>query len=139
MGRSVIKTGARLPLTVATLVVAAGFFLATRIGEGGYWSSTLPALLVIAIGMAGAVAPLTTAVLSSVEARHTGVASGFNSAVARCGGLIATALLGTMLAARGASLLAAFHLAMAVAAVAALAAGVCAFVWLERARSESGR
>ena len=68
MGRIAIKTGARLPLTLAPLVVAAGFFLATRIGHGGYWSTTLPALLVIAFGMAGAVAPLTTAVLSSVDA-----------------------------------------------------------------------
>ena len=44
--------------------------------------------------MAGAVAPLTTAVLGAVDARHTGSASGFNSAVARTGGLIATALAG---------------------------------------------
>lgn len=133
MGRIAIKTGARLPLSVAPVVVAAGFLLATRIGGGAaYWRSTLPALLLIAFGMAGAVAPLTTAVLSSVDAAHTGVASGFNSAVARCGGLIATALLGLMLAARGAPLLAAFHRAMLVAGVAALAAGLCAFVWLDR-------
>jgi EmrB/QacA subfamily drug resistance transporter len=133
MGRLAEKTGPRLPLTVAPVVVAAGFFMATRIGAGSYWTGTLPALLVIAAGMAGAVAPLTTAVLGSVGAQHTGVASGFNSAVARCGGLIATSLLGLMLAARGASLLAAFHLAAAGAAVAALAAGACAFIWLDRA------
>lgn len=138
MGRIAVKTGPRLPLTVAPVVVAAGFFLATNIGEGAYWSSTLPALLVIAFGMAGAVAPLTTAVLGAVDAQHTGVASGFNSAVARCGGLIATALLGLLLSARGASLVAAFHLAALGAGVAALAAAVCAFVWLDRARPGSG-
>ena len=139
MGRIAIKTGARLPLTVAPVVVAGGFFLAMRIGGGAtYWSSTLPALLLIAFGMAGAVAPLTTAVLSSVDAAHTGVASGFNSAVARCGGLIATSLLGLMLAARGAPLMAAFHVAMGVAGVVALASGVCAFVWLDRGRPPSG-
>ena len=132
MGRIAVKTGPRLTLTVAPLVVAAGFFMATRIGGGAYWTSTLPALLVIAFGMAGAVAPLTTAVLGSVDARHTGVASGFNSAVARCGGLIATSLLGLMLAARGASLVAAFHTAAVGAGVAALAAAACAFIWLDR-------
>ena len=49
--------------------------------------------------MAGAVAPLTTAVLCSVDRRHTGSASGFNSAMARTGGLVATALLGSILGA----------------------------------------
>ena len=43
----------------------------------------LPGVLLIALGMAGAVAPLTTAVLSSVDDRHMGTASGFNSAIAR--------------------------------------------------------
>jgi EmrB/QacA subfamily drug resistance transporter len=139
MGRIAVKTGPRLPLTLAPIVVAAGFFMATRIGgNGGYWSTTLPALLLIAFGMAGAVAPLTTAVLSSVEPEHTGVASGFNSAVARTGGLIGTALLGLMLAARGASLLAAFHIAAIASGVAALAAAACAFAWLERGRSPAG-
>jgi hypothetical protein len=56
--------------------------------------------------------PLTTAVLNSVDERHTASASGFNSAVARTGGLVATALLGTVLAAHGLALLAAFHGAM---------------------------
>ena len=60
----------------------------------------LPAILVISFGMAGAVAPLTNAVLGAVDARHTGSASGFNSAIARTGGLIATALLGGVLGAR---------------------------------------
>jgi hypothetical protein len=55
---------------------------------------------------------MRTAVLSSVDARHTASASGFNSAVARTGGLVATALLGTVLAAHGPALLTAFHAAM---------------------------
>jgi NaMN:DMB phosphoribosyltransferase len=82
--------------------------------------------------MAGAVAPLTTAVLSSVDARHTGTASGFNSAVARTGGLVATALLGSVLAASGPALLAGFRIAAAVCAAASLAAGVSAFALITR-------
>ncbi|HEU4372854.1 MAG TPA: MFS transporter [Telluria sp.] len=131
MGRLAERTGPRLPLTVAPLVVAAGFFLATRIGSGAYWSTTLPALLVIAVGMAGAVAPLTTAVLASVDAGHTGVASGFNSAVARGGGLIATAMLGLLLSAHGTALAAAFQVAAVAAGAAALASAACAFIWLD--------
>ena len=88
-----------------------------------YWTSLLPGMPVIALGMALAVAPLTTAVLSSVDDRHTGTASGFNSAVARTGGLIATALAGAVISITGTGLIEAFHVAAIVAAVLAVAAG----------------
>jgi EmrB/QacA subfamily drug resistance transporter len=131
MGRIASKVGSRLPLALSPVVVAAGFLLATRIGQGGtYWTAVLPAILVIAVGMSGAVAPLTTAVLSTVDPKHTGVASGFNSAVARTGGLVATALLGRVLSEQGAALVAAFHVAAIVSAIAALAAGGCAVLLL---------
>ncbi|QYE35822.1 MFS transporter [Polymorphobacter sp. PAMC 29334] len=133
MGRLAAKTGSRLPLTVGPIVVAGGFLLAARIGGGGtYWTEVFPALIVVSLGMAGAVAPLTTAVLSSVDARHTGTASGFNSAVARTGGMIATALLGAALAAKGDALVAAFQTAAFVAAALALGAGLAAFALLDR-------
>lgn len=130
MGRFAGRHGARLPLSVGALIVAGGFLLATRIGAGAYATTVLPAILVIALGMACVAAPLTTAVLSSVDAGHTGIASGFNSAVARGGGLIATALLGVILTDRGQALLAPFHAALFVCAATALAASVCAFVWV---------
>jgi EmrB/QacA subfamily drug resistance transporter len=131
MGSLAARIGPRLPLTVGPLIVAAGFALAARIGEGGsYWTSVLPAVLVIAVGMAGAVAPLTTAVMASVDGDHVGTANGFNSAVARTGGLIATALAGGVLAARGEALGDAFAAAALVAAGAAAAAGLSALVLL---------
>jgi EmrB/QacA subfamily drug resistance transporter len=131
MGRLAGKLGPRLPLTAGPLIVAAGFMLAMRIGGGSYWTTTLPAMLVIAIGMAVAVAPLTTAVLSSVDAGHSGVASGFNSAVARAGGLFTTALLGAVLGAQGAALLDAFHVAALACAVTAVASAGCAYRWID--------
>jgi EmrB/QacA subfamily drug resistance transporter len=125
------RLGSRIPLVVGSLVVGAGFLLATRIGGGGtYWTTVLPAILLMSLGMAGVAAPLTTAVLASVDSRHTGSASGFNSAVARTGGLIATALLGAVLAATGASLTAGFRTALLACAIAAVAAAVSGFVLL---------
>lgn len=100
--------------------------------HASYWTSILPGIMVIAIGMAGAVAPLTTAVLSSVDQRHTGTASGFNSAVARTGGLIATALAGAVMAEAGTGLTSAFHVAAIVAAALAIGAGVTAFATLKK-------
>ena len=88
--------------------------------------------MLVSFGMACAVAPLTTAVLGAVDRAHTGVASGFNSAIARTGGLIATALLGGVLVAQGSDLVAAFRVAMLATAAAAFAAGVCSIVWLGR-------
>jgi len=129
MGQLAAKIGPRLPLSVGPVGVAAGFVLMVRVGaRPSYWTDLLPALLVVAVGMAAAVAPLTTAVLASVDQRHTGVASGFNSAVARTGGLIGTALLGGVLSAHGEALMAAFRVAAVVAAGACLGAAVSAFL-----------
>ena len=86
--------------------------------------------LLVLQGVSVAVAPLTTAVLSSVDAAHTGAASGFNSAVARTGGLIATALLGSALGARGEALSAGFDAAALAAAGAAALAALAALLLL---------
>jgi hypothetical protein len=110
------------------MIVAAGLLLTLRIGPGAsYWFGVLPAMIVIAVGMAGAVAPLTTAVLMSVDSHHAGAASGLNSAVARTGGLVATALIGTVMSAAGPALVSAFGVAAVVGAALCVAASLSAF------------
>ena len=132
MGGVAARIGPRLPLTIGSLITAAGFALMLRIAPGeSYWTTTFPALLVIAIGLAGAVAPLTTAVMASVDKDHVGTANGFNSAVARTGGLIATALLGSALAAQQAELIRAFEGAALIAAGAAALAALAALALLK--------
>lgn len=132
MGGLAGRFGSRIPLTAGPMIVAVGFLLLLRVDAGtNYWYGVFPAIVVMSIGMAGAVAPLTTAVLSSVDARHTGSASGLNSAVARAGGLIATALLGSVLAASGQTLFSAFHRATIACAVASVTAGVAAWLFLQ--------
>ena len=132
MGQLTARIGPRWPLSIGPATTSLGLLLLLRIGvDAAYWRDVLPAMLVIAIGMAGAVAPLTTAILSSVDDAHTGTASGFNSAIARTGGLIATALVGAVIAQRGAALIAAFHGAAIVGAVAAAASAVAAFATLD--------
>jgi len=129
IGAFAARIGPRRPLIFGPLVVAIGFLLALRIGAGqNFWTDVLPAMVIIALGMACAVAPLTTAVLMSVDAEHTGSASGLNSAVARTGGLVATALLGSVLAATGPGLTTAFGIAMAVCAAVCLAASASALL-----------
>jgi EmrB/QacA subfamily drug resistance transporter len=138
MGALAGKTGPRATLTLGPLVVACGFLLALRIeANAAYWTTVLPAVLVIAIGMAGAVAPLTTAVLASTDKRHAGSASGLNSAVARTGGMVATALLGGVLGASGAGLLTAFHTAVIACALASAGAAASAFFLITVRGSDS--
>jgi MFS family permease len=126
MGGLAARLGPRIPLTVGPFVVGIGMVLAILVSEqGSYWAGPFPMIFVMAVGMTIAVAPLTSSVLGSVEEQHVAMASGFNSAVARTGGLIATALLGSVLSSTGEQLFAGFHVAMYVsAAVAALSSMV---------------
>jgi EmrB/QacA subfamily drug resistance transporter len=127
------KIGPRWLLVIGPLIVAAGFLLTLRIGsQSDYWSGVLPAMLVIAVGMAGAVAPLTTAVLMSVDDRHVGAASGLNSAVARTGSLVAITLIGSVLAAVGPALVGAFGVAAVVGAALCFGASLTAWFCMAR-------
>ena len=100
MGRATARFGGRLLLATGAVIVAVGLALYLRVDAGAidYWADIFPATLFVAVGMGISVAPLTTTVIASVDADHVGAASGFNSAVARIGGLIATALLGFVFA-----------------------------------------
>ena len=131
MGALAARIGPRWPLTAGPLVVAAGMLLARRIdSDVSYWTGPFPGIVVMAAGMAIAVAPLTASVLGSVAEQHVAMASGFNSAVARTGGLIATALLGAVLVMTGANMIAGFQDAMVAAAAVAALASIVAFLML---------
>jgi EmrB/QacA subfamily drug resistance transporter len=132
------RIGARVPLTAGPLLVAVGFLLLLRTDVYvSYWATVFPPILVMAIGMAGAVAPLTTAVFASVDSRHTGSASGLNSAAARTGGMVATSLLGGVIGATGPALIRGFQSAAIVCALAAAVASASAF-FLIAAKSNAG-
>ena len=132
-GRLAGQFGSRTLLIAGSAIVGAGLLLAARVGAGaGYWIGVLPPILVVAVGMSGVAAPLTDAVLNSVDARHTGEASGLNSAVARAGGLIAIALIGGVMAASGSALTAGFRLALLAFAGASFTAALAGFALIRR-------
>ncbi|MFL6788371.1 MAG: MFS transporter [Sphingomicrobium sp.] len=128
MGKLAVRLGPKVPLTVGPVVVGAGLVLATRIAaDQSYWTHAFPAILTMSIGMTLAVAPLTSTVLAAVEKHQTGMASGFNSAVARLGGLIVVALLGAVLTGEGDALLKPFAKALVIMGVVAALGGASAF------------
>ena len=95
-------------------------------------------ILDLAIGLTIAVAPLTSSVLGSVEENHVAMASGFNSAVARTGGLIATALLGAVLGSQGDRLFDGFYAAMMASAAVSGVAAMVALTMLPGVRMKAG-
>ena len=122
------RFGRRLPLFAGGAVVALGCAMALRVGPNAtYRADIFPAILLLALGMSVAIAPLTTLVLTSVESDRAGTASGVNSAVSRAGSLFAIALLGGVLQ-HGGPQFAGFHMAMAVAAVACVLATLAVFI-----------
>jgi predicted MFS family arabinose efflux permease len=131
MGSLAGRTGSRLPLIIGPMITAMGFVMLWWCGsDASYWVAVFPAIVLISVGMSAAAAPLTTAVLKSVDSAHTGSASGFNSAISRTGGLVATALLGAVLAATGPAMIAHLHIALVVGAAAAIASSVSALLWV---------
>jgi EmrB/QacA subfamily drug resistance transporter len=92
------RYGSRLPLVVGPTISAAGLaFFAMPGINSNYWTSFFPAVMVLGVGMAISVAPLTTTVMNSVGESRAGIASGINNAVSRIAGVLSIAVFGIVM------------------------------------------
>jgi EmrB/QacA subfamily drug resistance transporter len=110
-GTLAARIGPRLFMTVGPAFMGLGLLWLARIpAETKAWTASvsqpstlippasvfvdlLPSILLFAFGISLLVAPLTTALMTSVPARNSGLASAINNALSRIGPLLATAVI----------------------------------------------
>jgi EmrB/QacA subfamily drug resistance transporter len=95
-GRLADRDGPRRLLTLAPVVMGAGFLLLTIIRSTNPLVP-LPGVVVMSVGLAMLVAPITSTALRAAPDRFAGLAAGVNTTVSRLGGLIATPLVGVVI------------------------------------------
>ena len=129
------RIGPRLPMTVGPLAVGLAMAMLSRIDAGSdYLTGVLPGVIVFGLALSLMVAPLTATVMAAAPARHAGVASGINNAVARTASLLAVAVLPPLAGLTGdaytdpAAFTDGYRLAMLIAAGLAAVGGVTAFL-----------
>jgi EmrB/QacA subfamily drug resistance transporter len=121
------RYGPRLFMTVGPIVAGTGFVLLIgAVPPVNVWLQVVPGVVLLGLGLAIAVAPLTSAVLGAIRPEQAGIGSAVNNAVSRVAGLIAVALTGTIV---GSTLdVDGYQNAMLVVAILMFAGGVVS--WL---------
>jgi MFS family permease len=121
------KYGPRLFMTLGPIIAGIGYLLFLTMGKDvNYWTQVLPGVIVFAIGLSMTVAPLTSAILGSIPSAQAGIGSAVNNAVARVAGLVATAMIGVIVA--GTLDTDSYHRVIVVTAVLLIVGGVVSFV-----------
>jgi EmrB/QacA subfamily drug resistance transporter len=123
--RVVRAIGPRRTIVVGLIVLAAGqLWLAYPPFGGGYASAVLPALFLVAVGVAMSFTPTTMVIASAVPEAHSGLASGFAGSATQIGSALGTAVftaIGVLAGGSGADALASAGFSAAFTAAAAVA------------------
>lgn len=131
------RLGPRLFMTVGPLIMAAGALLLLTVSDDfDYWWQVLPGMVLLGLGLAVTVAPLTSAILGSADHGRSGIASAVNNAVARVAGLLVIAALAAITG--GALDLGGFHRAAIVTTVLLVIGAAVSFVGIRNALHRGG-
>ena len=126
-GALAARIGPRLQMSLGPLVIAGGLVaLGSAARPGDYLTTLAPAVVVFGLGLAITVAPLTWTALASVEERYAGLASAVNNGVARAAGLLAVAVVPSLVGLGPHSLTYGAGLAQGFREALLVGAGLCA-------------
>lgn len=95
-GALINRLGPRKLISFGMIVTGFGGLLMTRAGVDASYLDIVPGFIVMGLGMSFIWAPMTTAMLNSVDQSKSGVASAINGAIREIGTAFGIALLGTI-------------------------------------------
>ena len=121
------RLGPRLFMSIGPLLAALGYFyLLFAAARPDYWTQILPGVILFGLGLTITVAPLTSAILGSIDPAQSGIGSAINNAVSRVAGLIATAFIGVIIGSK--IELAGFDRGVIVTGILFLIGGLVSFI-----------
>jgi MFS family permease len=124
------KYGPRWFMASGPIICGLGMLWMLRVDNSvSYWPQLFPGVLLFGAGLSITVAPLTSAILGSIDSRQAGIGSAVNNAVARIAGLVAIAAVGIVI---GSTLdLASFHSGIVMSAALLILGGCISAVGIE--------
>lgn len=137
VGKLAGRYGPRSFMAAGPMVASVGFLLMLRLDEAGrYWTDLFPGMLLLGLGLALTVAPLTTTILGAIDKQQSGIASAVNNAASRLAGLVAIAGIGIIVGSK--LTVAGFHATLWFIAALLFAGGVVSAVGITNPSDREG-
>jgi EmrB/QacA subfamily drug resistance transporter len=95
-GRLTDRVGSRWPIAAGLTLVAASLYWLTTIDVGTTYADIWPSFVLMGLGMALVMSPMTTAAMNAVATAKAGIASGILSMSRMVGGTLGVAVLGAI-------------------------------------------
>jgi len=127
------RFGSRLPMTGGFLVAAAGYLLLRILDDQTPFWLMVPGFVLIPLGMGTGVPAMTTALLSSVERKFSGTASGVLNTARQAGGAVGVAVFGAMVGRNHEAIIPGLHGAVSISAGLLVLATLMSLLGVRRA------
>ncbi|MEX2393308.1 MAG: MFS transporter, partial [Actinomycetota bacterium] len=99
-GKFAQKHGSKIPMVFGLTLAGTGLFLLSRLGATTPYPWMIPPLMIMGMGMASTMTPMTAAVMNAVGPQRAGLGSATTNTAREVGGVFGIALLGTLLTQR---------------------------------------
>jgi EmrB/QacA subfamily drug resistance transporter len=130
------KYGPRIFMAVGPIIAGLGtlYMLSTGVPTM-YWTQLLPGIILFGLGLSITVAPLTAAILGSIQPSQAGIGSAINNAVARIAGLLSVAVIGLFI---GNSItLNGFHIGIVLCSALLITGGIVSAIGIQNQKTNN--